>query len=109
MEYQFIHNGNQLGYVVDTINNTSSNIDSVIRNLEVINNSVNNSWRDETSAQFVNNFLEYINELKSLPAFYEELTTRISKASKNYDDTDLQLARKLKGNGQLVSDKKRVR
>lgn len=95
MEYQLRVGTDELKMVTSRINKTTDEIVGVIKNLESINNNISNSWNDENSRMFSENFGAYIRDLYGLTNFYNDITTRINKVADNYETTDLDYSKKV--------------
>ena len=95
MDYQLRVGTEELKMVTDRIIKTTEEINGVIKNLESINNNISNSWNDETSKTFTANFGAYIRDLYSLTQFYNDMTSKINKVADEYDNTDMDYARRV--------------
>ena len=51
-------------------------------------NELKDNWKGIDADNFYENITEYLNELKSIPVFYNDMSLLIDKMNNSYKDTD---------------------
>jgi len=93
--YMLRLNTDELQTVSNKIEKTSKEIDNVLNKMISINNNVISGWNDDNAKEFTDNFGRYLNEVKGIVNFYNEINSNIKKYANQYESTDLDMSKKV--------------
>ena len=86
----------ELDEVMKSINDNSTSMDEQIDLLKENINNLKNNWQGYDADTFYNSITPFIEELKSIPSFYRELTNVSDNMNKSYQEVDTSYTEELK-------------